>query len=117
VPRIASVGLLPAHVAGPNLSRISHPNQVAQPLQQLDKPLAVAARFNPNKRWRLQSTIEPFRLSIPVHQLQLDNLPGLRVENRNLLPTGMEITSYNPHRRLLLIQEVLVHNSQSLMDR
>src|SRR5271157_3334726 len=102
VSRIAPVGLLPAHITGTYLRRIPYPNLVAQPLQQLDKPLAVAARLNPNKCRRLQLPIEPFRLTIPVDQFPFDNLPALRVKNRNLLPTGVEITSYNLHRRLLL---------------
>jgi hypothetical protein len=36
------LGLLLAHVAGPDLRRIPDPNLMSQPLQQADKPLAVA---------------------------------------------------------------------------
>jgi hypothetical protein len=48
VSRITPVGLLPAHIAGPNLSRIAYPDNVTQPLHQLDQPLAVSTRLNPN---------------------------------------------------------------------
>src|SRR5579863_4183917 len=101
MPRIASVRLLPPHIAGTDLCRIAYPYNVAQTLRQLNKPLAVAARLNPDQRRRLQFTIEPFRFAISVHQLPFRYLSTLRIENRNLLPRGMEITSYNLHRRLL----------------
>src|SRR5271166_4592458 len=39
-------------------------------------------------------------------QLVLAHFSGLLVKNRNLLPTGMEITPYNKHRRLLLPQRL-----------
>ena len=83
---------------------------MAEPLRQLNKPLAVPARLDPDQRWRLQGLIEPFRLSFPVLQLVLDDLAGLHIENRYLLPARMEITSYNLHRRLLLIQQLKVLN-------
>jgi len=53
---------------------------VAEPLRQLNKPLAVPARLDPDQRWRLKGLIEPFRLSFPVLQLVLDDLAGLHIE-------------------------------------
>jgi hypothetical protein len=50
-----------------------------------------------------------------MQQLPLLDFSRLRIENRYLLPTGMEITSYNLHRRLLLIQQLMVLN-QKLLD-
>ena len=80
-----------------------HPQSTphAQPFQQIDKPLAVAASLNADQRRRSQRAIKPLRLAIPVHQLVFAYLPGLRIENRYLLPARMKITSYNLHRRLL----------------
>src|ERR1035438_4908737 len=103
--RIAPVGLLPANIAGPYLRRIPHPHLVAQPLQQIDKPLTVAAGLKAHKRPRPQAPIEPLGLPVTVAQLVLSYLSGLRIENRYLLPTRMKITSYNLHGRLLLIFE------------
>jgi hypothetical protein len=117
VPCIATVGLLPPHIAGADLGRIAYPYCVAQTLRQLNKPLAVAARFNPDQSRRLQLSIETFRFAIPVQKLQFRYLPGLRIENRNLLPRRMEITSYNLHRRLLLDPKPWSSINQSLMDR
>src|ERR1035438_9955481 len=108
--RIAPVGLLPANIAGPYLRRIPHPHLVAQPLQQIDKPLTVAAGLKAHKRPRPQAPIEPLGLPVTVAQLVLSYLSGLRIENRYLLPTRMKITSYNLHGRLLLIFELVVLN-------
>ena len=69
VARIATVGLLPPHIAGPDLRRIPNPHLMAQPLQQVEEPLAVAARLHTHQRWNLQSTIKPLRFSIAVDQL------------------------------------------------
>ncbi len=97
VARIAPVGLLPAHIAGPNLRRIPDPHLMAQPLQQFDEPLAVAAGFHAYQRRRIQSAIKPLCLALAVDQLVLADLPGLRFENRYLLPPRMKITPYNLH--------------------
>src|SRR5271170_1132676 len=94
---IAPVGLLTAHIAGPNLGRIPDPHLVAQPLQQLDEPLAVAAGLDAHQRRPIQSAIKPLCLALAVDQLALADLPGLRIENRYLLPPWMKITPYNLH--------------------
>src|SRR6266851_3278690 len=95
--RIPPVCLLLANIAGADLSRIPDPDLVAQPLQQLDRPLAVAAGFHANQRRSRQSTVKSFCLSVPVDQLVLRNLSGFAVQNCHLLPTRMEITTYNNH--------------------
>ena len=51
----------------------------------------------PDQRRRIQSAIKPLRLVVPVDQLVLADLPGLRIENRYLLPPRMKITPYNLH--------------------
>src|SRR5271154_1518080 len=94
---IAPVGLLTAHIAGPDLGRIPDPYLMPQPLQQLDEPLAVPARFDPYQRRPIQSAIKPLCLALAVDQLALADLPGLRIENRYLLPPWMKITPYNLH--------------------
>ena len=53
-----------------------------------------------------QRAIEPLCLPVAVGQLPLRHFAGLRIENSRLLPTGMEIATYNLHRRLLLIQQL-----------
>jgi len=89
---ISPVSLLLAHIASTDLGRISNPDFVAQSLQQLDQPLAVATSFHANQRWSRQPPVKAFRLPISVDQLVLSNLSGFAVENRNLLPRRMEIT-------------------------
>src|SRR5271165_7009551 len=103
---IALVCLLLAHVAGPNLGRIPDPDCMAQLLQQVHEPLAVAAGFQPNPRRRRQLPVELFGFAVAIAQLVPVHFSGLAVDNRNLLPTGMEITPYNKHRRLLLPQHL-----------
>ncbi len=68
---------------------------MAQPLQQIEEPLTVAASLDSNQRRRLQPAIEPLHFAIAVDQLPFRHFAGLRIENRRLLPTGMKITSYN----------------------
>src|ERR1017187_6394048 len=41
-----------------------------------------------------------------MYQFPFSTLPSLRVQPRYLLPAGMEITSYNHHRRLLSSQRL-----------
>src|SRR5271165_1301049 len=95
--RVALVGLLLAHITGPDPGCVAHPNLVAQPFQQIQKPLAVAARLHAHQRRSRQRTIEPFRLPVPVDQLALFDLTGVAVKNRHLLPPRMKITPYNLH--------------------
>jgi hypothetical protein len=102
VRRIPFVRLLIAYIAGANLRRIPNPHLISQPLQQLDEPLAVAAGFHANQRRNRQSSIKPLGLAIAVHQLVFAHLSRFAIENRNLLPTGMEITPYNLHEGSLL---------------
>ena len=97
VRRIALVGLLLAHIAGPNLRRIADPHLVPQLLQQLHKPLTVAAALQANQRRNRQRTVKPFRLAVAVDQFAFHHLARREIKNRNLLPTGMEITPYNNH--------------------
>src|SRR5208283_6120681 len=79
---------------------------MAQLLQQLHEPLTIAAGLQPNPRRRRQLPVEPLGFSLAIAQFVLVHFSGLTVANRNLLPTGMEITPYNKHRRLLLPQRL-----------
>src|ERR1035438_3648904 len=99
--RVPLVGLLLAHIAGPDLCRIPDPHFVAQLLQHLHKPLRVTRRFQPNQRRHRQLPVPPLRFAVAVLQLRFSAFSALAVEPRHLLPAGMKITSYNPHRRLL----------------
>src|ERR1700686_2074899 len=67
--------------------------------------MAIATGFYPDQRRHRQAAVEPLRFPITVYQLVLGDLSGLRIENRYLLKTGMKITPYNLHRRLLLVPE------------
>ena len=44
--RIPTVRFLLPHIAGTNLSRIADPHFMVEFLQQLDKPLIIAHRFD-----------------------------------------------------------------------
>jgi len=93
------VGLLLAHVTGPDLRRISDPDRVSQVLDQFEKPLTVPRGLHANQRRRPQLLIKHLGLSGGVHQLALAALSALVVHPRYLLPAGMEITSYNHHAK------------------
>ncbi len=97
VRRVALVGLLLAHITGPNLRCIADPHQVPQLFQQLHKPLTVATTLQANQRWPRQRTVKSLRLAVAVDQLEFHNLTCRGIKNRYLLPTGMEITPYNLH--------------------
>src|SRR5271165_6707422 len=80
------------------------PNPPAQIAISLPRPLTPtrAARLAaPSKAPTPVAPIPPLRFAVPVHQLLFSCLPSFAVEPGNLLPTGMVITSYNKHRRLL----------------
>src|SRR6266704_3033770 len=67
--------------------------------------MAIATGFYPDQRTHRQAAVEPLCFPITVDKLVLGDLSGLRIENRYLLKTGMKITPYNLHRRLLLVPD------------
>ena len=107
--RIPLVRLLLAHIAGPDLRRISDPDLVSQILHQLDEPLAVARRLHANQHRRRQ-LLDKTSWRRPKHAPTSAprNSPSLRIEPRNLLPAGMEITSYNHHLEGSFLPSVFV---------
>ena len=94
---ISPIRLLLPNIAGTNLGRISDPHLVAKSLQQLNKPLIVADRFDAHERRRRQSSIESLRFTRGVHQLVLRRRTTLSIEHGNLLKAWMEITTYDDH--------------------
>ena len=46
---------------------------------------------------RTQLTVKALGFAVAVVQLQLAYFSRFSIENSNLLPSGMEITSYNSH--------------------
>jgi len=92
--RIPQVGLLLAHHAAADLRRISQPQLVPQLLQQALEPRIVSARFHPHPHRPRQRTVEPLRF-FPVPQAFFLILPGLIVQDRDLLKPRMKITAYN----------------------
>src|SRR6266481_230192 len=97
--RIALVRLLLAHIAGPDLRRIPHPDLVSQLHHQIEKPLAVPGSFHSNQRRRRQRGVKPSCLSATVLELTLGSLSSFRVHPNYLLPRRMEITAYNNHKK------------------
>ena len=87
----------------PNTILDNHPASVAS-LRQLFAftgtpfgfPLESSFAFTGIPRSR-QSPVKLFCLSVSIHQLVLAYFPSVTVKNRNLLPSGMEITPYNSH--------------------
>ena len=55
-------------------------------------------------------SIEHFGVHRGMHQFLLPAFPGLRIQPRNLLPAGMEITPYNHHAKAPSFPEALVLN-------
>ena len=97
VRRVAPIRLLLAHIAGPNLARIAHPYLMTQLLQQLQEPLTVATTLHTHQARYRQAAVKLLGLTVTVDQFAFHDFAGGRIENRHLLPTGMEITPYNNH--------------------
>src|ERR1019366_8672188 len=97
--RVSFVRLLLAHVTGSDLRCIPDPDLVSQILHQFDEPLAVARGLHANQHRRRQLLIEQLGVPRSMHQLLFPGLSRLRVQPRNLLPAGMEITPYNHHAK------------------
>src|SRR5690349_13485328 len=72
-----------------------------QTSQQFHKPLAVPGGLHPHQHRPRQLPIKPLGLPRAMLQLSLTRLSCLLLQPTNLLPTGVIITSYNQHRRLL----------------
>jgi hypothetical protein len=70
---------------------------LTQSLQQLNKPLIVADRFDAHERRRRQRSIESLRFTRRVRQLVLRRHTTLSIEHGNLLKAWMEITTYDDH--------------------
>jgi hypothetical protein len=66
-------------------------------LQKIDEPLAITAGFDANQRGHRQSPVKSLRLTVAIDQLVLGHFSRFGINNCNLLPAGMEITSYNDH--------------------
>src|SRR5664279_4418811 len=99
--RVPLVVLLFTHIAGPDLGRIPDPHFLAHLLQHLHQPLRVTRGFQPNQRRHRQLPVPSLRFAVAVLQLRFSAFSALAVAPSHLLPAGMKITSYNPHRRLL----------------
>src|SRR5258708_38621011 len=57
--------------------------------------MAVPGRLQPHTHRPGQTVIELLGFSRCVHQLSFTLFPSFRIHPTNLLPTGMEITTYN----------------------
>src|ERR1039457_874830 len=97
--RIPLVRLLPAHITGPDLRRISDPDLVSHILHQFEEPLTVPRGLHANQHRRLQALIKRLGISRGMHQFLFPRFPSGAVEPSNLLPAGMEITPYNHHAK------------------
>ena len=106
------VGLLLAHVTGPDLRRISDPDLVPQILHQFDEPLTVACRLHANQHRRCQCLIELLGVAAGMHQLLFPSFSRLRIQPIYLLPAGMEITPYNHHAKTPFFPASLVLKSR-----
>src|SRR5271157_4374301 len=92
---IAPVGLLLAHLQGPDLGGVAQPQLVSQSGQHALEPQGVAARLHADDYFPLQLGVKLLGLS--RIQLAFHVLPGFGIEHSNLLETRMEITAYNLH--------------------
>src|ERR1017187_7771273 len=110
--RVSFVRLLLAHVTGSDLRCIPDPDLVSQILHQFDEPLAVARGLHANQHRRRQLLIEQLGVPRSMHQLLFPGLSRLRVQPRNLLPAGMEITPYNHHAKTPFFPASLILNTR-----
>src|SRR2546430_10462350 len=90
--------LLLPRVAGPNLRRIADKHFVSQLRHQLQKPLTVPSRFHADPRTGRKLAVKLLDRSCLMHQLLISSLARLAIQPRNLLPTGVKITSNKNHK-------------------
>src|SRR2546430_6107220 len=90
--------LLLPRVAGPNLRRIADKHFVSQLRHQLQKPLTVPSRFHTDPRTGRKLLVKLLDRSCLMHQLLIPSLARLAIQPRNLLPTGVKITSNKNHK-------------------
>jgi hypothetical protein len=83
------------------LRTIADPKLVPQLGQHPLEPLRVPCRLHTNSYWLLQTGVKLLGLSVPVFEAALDEFAGLGIHHRDLLKTGMKVTAYNQHVRLL----------------
>ncbi len=120
---VATVRLLFAHLRGPDLGRVADPNFMTHRRQHVHKPMAVARRLQPHPHRPAQSAIELLGFSGCVHQLSFPCFSSFRIQPTNLLPTGMEITTYNDHLKapffpvvFVVKQRILCRTGPSLLS-
>src|SRR6266700_2092244 len=85
--------------------------------------MAVPGRLQPHTHRPGQTVIELLGLTRCVHQLSFSRFPSFRIHPTNLLPTGMEITTYNDHRKapffpvvFVVKQRILCRSGPSLLS-
>src|SRR5262249_39272215 len=97
-PRVPLVVLLLTCVAGANLCRVPNPQLMPYTPYRFDEPLAVPGGFHPHPRTGWELAVELLHRSRCMHQLLIPCLTGRAIQPRNLLPTGMKITSNKNHK-------------------
>src|SRR5258708_6629855 len=85
--------------------------------------MAVPGRLQPHTHRPGQTVIELLGFSRCVHQLSFPRFPSFRIHPTNLLPTGMEITTYNNHLKapffpvvFVVKQRILCRTGPSLLS-
>src|SRR5277367_2073704 len=96
--RVPLVVLLLPRIAGPNLRRIPDPHLMPQLGHQFQIPLTVPRSLHADPRTRRKPPVELLHCSRFVHQLLISHFSGLPADPRNLLPTGVKITSNKNHK-------------------
>src|SRR5258708_3124584 len=93
-------------MGGRNVRWVGGRGVVPEGSQQPQKPLQVPRGLHADDRPRRKLPVELLHLSRRVHNLPVFRLSCGLIHPRNLLPTGVKITSNKNHRRLLPLREL-----------
>src|SRR5437867_7677565 len=101
MPRISRVSFLLAHHGRTDRGGIADPKLVSQFGEDPLEPLRVPGRLHAHSHRLLQAGVKLRSFTVPVFEAALDEFAGLGVCHCDLLKTGMKVTTYNQHARLL----------------
>src|SRR5262249_33487337 len=97
VPGVAAIGLWFSHDHSSDLGSLADEQGMAQSLQEGVKPQRVPSALDAHSDGRREGGVELLDRIAGVHELLLDNLPGLDVEDGHLLLSCMQIAANENH--------------------
>lgn len=94
---VPAVGLGLAHDPGADLGGLAHQKGMTEARHEFVKPPSIAGTLDADSHWARQRAVELLDGIARVEELLLHDFAGVGVENRDLLFTGVQITSDDCH--------------------